>query len=219
MKNFYFYSLKILAVFFCLTVEFLSQEKYEVFVFKSNWHTGILIENNQHAKTSLRALKDFSQFNFVDIGWGDEDFYQRENFNPYYATKAIVTPTSSVIRFRGINTKENIIEESEFVIQFKLSESQFLNLLKFIDESFYYDENKNVIRKSARNSFSMVFYKSVLRYHLFYTCNTWVTEALKKTGFPVSTFMIITADDIFDEVSEVGNVLKQEKKKSKLFFK
>lgn len=219
MKNFYFNFFKIFLILICFGRELHPNGKIEVVVFKNKWHTGIIFANSESAKNSLPALKDFAQSKFIDIGWGDEDFYQRENFNPYYATKAIVTPTSSVLRLRAVESIEQIITESDFGIRIVLTELQFKKFLQFLDDSFLYENERDVVRTSARNSYSMVFYKSVLRYHLFYTCNTWVIDALKNAGLPVSTFMIMTAEDTYDELSEVGDVVKSGKKKSKLFFK
>lgn len=214
MKKFYFIFLKILPLIFLLSSHSLPQKRIEILVYKIKYHTGILIELNEDVKKSLPAAKDFPDHKFIDVGWGDEDFYQRENFNPYYATKAIVVPTSSVIRLRGLNRGiESIIQESDFCIRFELSQNQLLKLLNFIDKSFLYDEKGDVVRTSARKSFSIVFYKSVFRYHIFNTCNTWVAEALKTAGLPVSTFLIITGEDVYDEISDIGDVLKKEKKR------
>lgn len=213
MQKFYFIFLKILPLIFLLSFQSFSQTQIEILVYKIKYHTGILIELDDNVKKSLPAAKDFPDHKFIDVGWGDEDFYQRENFNPYYATKAIVVPTSSVIRLRGLNGgRESIIQESDFCIRFELSQNQFSKLINFIDKSFLFDDKGDVVRTSARKSFSVIFYKSVLRYHVFYTCNTWVTEALKNAGLPVSTFLIITGEDAYDEISEVGDVLKKEKK-------
>lgn len=214
MKKFYFIFLKILPLIFLLSRQSFSQKRIEILVYKIKYHTGMLIELNESVKKSLSAAKDFPDHKFIDVGWGDEDFYQRENFNPYYATKAIVVPTSSVIRLRGLNGgSESIIQESDFCIRFELTQNQFAKLINFIDKSFLYDEKGDVVRTSARKSFSIVFYKSVQRYHIFNTCNTWVAEALKNAELPVSTFMIITGEDVYDEISEVGDVLKKEKKR------
>jgi hypothetical protein len=107
---------------------------------------------------------------------------------------------------------ESIIKWSDFCIKINVTEDQYSELLKYINESFMVEDNKYVIASSF-SSGDIVFYKSVHMYHLFNTCNTWVAEALETAGCDISKEGIITAEDLFIEVKSIGEVLKAGKRK------
>ena len=185
-----------------------------VYLIKSYWHVGILFQVDSTVIGKIPALITFDKYKFVDIGWGDEDFYQDPETDYYNAAKAILFPTKSVIKVTGhMSDLESIIKWSDFCIKIRMTDEQYSGLLEFIAESFLIEDDEYVIASSSGNG-AIVFYKSVHAYHLFNTCNTWVAEALDSAGCDVSDEGIITAEDLFLEVKPIGEVLKAEKIKS-----
>ncbi|MBU0558691.1 MAG: DUF2459 domain-containing protein [Bacteroidetes bacterium] len=192
--------------------QLINDSKHSIYLIKSNWHTGILIKLDLTTINSLEAANDFKGYKWIDIGWGDEDFYQNSgNFDLLLGSKAILIPTSSVIRIAGYNSSiEAIIKWSDYCIEFEIDNNELQNLLAFISNSFFVHEG-NLIQASARAEGGIRFYKSNRKYHLFNTCNKWAAEVLKSAGIGVTSTYIITADDLFYEASEYGIVLKKEK--------
>jgi hypothetical protein len=181
-----------------------------VYLIKSYWHVGILFHVDSTVIKHIPALITFNRYKFVDIGWGDEDFYQDPETDYYNAAKAILFPTKSVIKVTGhMAGLESIKKWSDFCIKIKITNEQYSRLMEFIAESFLVENDKYVIA-SSNSSGAIVFYKSVLAYHLFNTCNTWVADALENAGCDVSKDGIITAEDLFEEVKSIGEVLKVE---------
>ena len=156
-------------------------------------------------------MKNFINYKYIDIGWGDEDFYQNPDPDYLLGAKAILVPTNSVIRIEGSDlTINKIVEWGDFSIRFDLTGEQFKNLCEFINDSFSKDNDKNLIISSQKNNNRIIFYKSRLKYHLFNTCNTWIAEAFENCGFEISSSSVITAENLFEEISKHGTVLKQE---------
>jgi len=146
---------------------------------------------------------------YVDIGWGDRDFYQSpKDFDLYLAFKALFIPSESVVRIEGYNYEiEDIISYSDFCIRFALNENNLTNLLKFIDSSFSRNnQNKLVVTlKKARGR--IFFFKSKYSYHIFETCNKWVAKGFAAAGFDISPGWIITSENLFEEVKKFGKVI------------
>lgn len=185
-------------------------KNYEIYVIKSYWHTGIVIKVDERLLNLISGIEEFKNNDFVDIGWGDEDFYQLQgDFDLYLAAKAVLYPTSSVIRIKGYKIPvSEIIEWSDYCIRFELREDEFQRLCGFIDESFYRENDKLIIKFRRINS-NVIFFHSNLKYHLFNTCNTWVAKSFKYCGYDISPSSIITAEDLFNELKDFGTVLKK----------
>ena len=203
------YYLSIL--FFLLSFQQLSsQQSTKIYIAKIDWHVGILLEINDKSVGKIKALKEFEDFEFVDIGWGDAEFYQSEvEFDAFLAAKAILFPTPSVLRIKGYNFKiERLFDWRDFVFELELSESEFDKLCKYIENSFEKDENsKNIItKKSSRGDAK--YYSSVLKYHVANTCNTWVAAALQNADQPIDEDDIITADHLLVELLEFAKLIK-----------
>jgi acyl carrier protein len=190
---------------------FYGLDSIKFYIIKDEWHTAFLFEINDSLIKQIPALEDFNNFNFVDIGWGDEEFFQNPNDDIYLGAKAILYPTPSVVRIAGMITKlASILRWVDYCVEVNVSNVQFHKLCQFINGSFEKDENKNLIKTSKRPSGAVIFYKSNLKYHLFNTCNTWIGEGLESIGFDIDTGGLITADQLLEELIEVGTVLKFE---------
>ncbi len=192
----------------------LSQEKepdsIDVFLVKENWHTGIMFRIDDYTTGLLPALKYFKDYQYIDIGWGDADFYQTPGFDLFLAAKAILIPTPTVMRFDGYKFPiEKIIEWREFALKFELPKERFLKLINFISDHFILDENGELIISKHESNSPVYFFKSIGEYHLFRTCNTWAAQALNSTGIDVDTFGLITAGQLYSRFTEYAKVLKR----------
>jgi len=193
--------------YFCQSTD----DSVMVFLAKDNWHTGIILQINEFTVENLPVLKHFDSYKYVDIGWGDEDFYQTPGFDLYYAAKAILVPSSSVIRIGGYNFNiEQIINWRDYAIKFIITKNQLLEMLKFINNSLLLNQNNEHIAINNEEPSSVIFFKSTLKYHALRTCNTWAAEAFKATGMNIRTFGLVTADQLFNRLKNFGEVIKKE---------
>lgn len=182
----------------------------DVYLVKENWHTGIMFRIDEFTIQSLPVLKYFVDYEYIDIGWGDADFYQIPGFDLFLAAKAILIPTPTVMRFDGYKFPiEKIIEWREFALKFELPKERFLLLINYIEEHLILDEKREPIISKHDNNSPVYFFKSMGEYHLFRTCNTWAAEALKATGIEVNTFGLVTAGQLYSKFAVYGKILKR----------
>jgi len=186
-------------------------DSINVYLVKYNWHVGILISIDSISKSCFPFITEKTEGKFIDIGWGDEEFYQNEETDYALAAKAILWPTSSVVR-TGVyyNNIESISQYSDYCVKFSLNQEQFGDVVQFINDSFDTIGTGGLVIVSEKSNGRVIFYKSVHSYHLFYTCNTWVAEALNSAGFDIDPDDVITANELFYEVSDFGQILKYE---------
>lgn len=183
----------------------------KIYLVKNYWHVGIIFPLDIRTTKILPVLNDFKGFHGIEIGWGDEDFYQNPTIDYYNATKAALLPTNSVIRLRGINGNlESFFQSSDFCIELKISYRAYVELLEYIKESFYFGSKNSLILVGDQLGGQIRFYRSRKKYHLFHTCNTWVVRGLEDAELSVSSFGVITAEHLFKEVRKIGVVLKEE---------
>lgn len=182
---------------------------YTVYIINNSIHTGIVIPVDRESLHMISALKYFNNFQFTDIGWGEETAYQDTEDIYWHYVKAVLYPNPSVICIEGYRSlPDSFIGWSDFTVMLSLSSEQFIKLTAFIENSFKKDQGNEVIITSKRHLDQMIFFKSVKRYHLFNTCNTWVAAALQSSGFDVSPSLVITAGQLFNEIKKQGTVLK-----------
>ena len=191
----------------------LAHAQNKIYISKIDWHVGIILEVNESSLSQIESLVEFDKFNYVDIGWGDADFYQSsEELDLYLATKAILIPTPSVVRIQGYkNELESIIKYREYTFEIVLDNLQFSSLSQFINSSFQKDSlNQNII-SLERYSGVIKYYHSTHKYYFANTCNTWVAEALEHSGYKINSSNVITAEELFRELAATAKLLKTNK--------
>jgi len=182
-------------------------EGKEIFFIKQRWHTAIVLNTHDIDSTLFPVVNNFQQFKMIDIGWGDEEFYQYPDFDLELAFRALFIPTSSTLRVEGISIpRELYFDVSEIVVRLTVSNEEFNKILHFIDNTFLRKDNNEVILSSQAGG-QIVFYAAQGEYHLFNTCNTWLAQCLNFAGIPIKTDIILT-EQLFKELAEIGEVIK-----------
>jgi len=187
-----------------------SQKLNNVYLIKNRWHTGLIFRVDELSLRNVEALRLFRDMKYVDIGWGDKDFYQSpKDFDLYLAFKALFLPTESVVRIEGYNYEiDDIISYSDFCIKFELADNNLKKLLNFIDSSFSRNIQNKLIITLKKSGANVIFFKSKYTYHIFETCNKWIAKGLVAAGYDISPTWVITAENLFEEVKKYGKVIR-----------
>ena len=183
---------------------------HKIYFIKQNWHTAIVFNAWELNSDLFREFNSFSKFNLIDIGWGDEEFYQYPGFDSGLAFKALFYATPSTLRVEGINlTKENYFDLSEIVIELEVSDEQFKKICNYINNTFYTDDagETSILNKKAGGK--IIFYKSNGSYHLFNTCNTWLARGLRESGIEIEDNILLT-EQLFNELARIGSIIKSD---------
>lgn len=181
-----------------------------IYLIKQRWHTAVVFHTEDLDTAVLPEAKYFYGAELIDIGWGDEEFYQHPGFDWELAYRALFHPTPSTLRVEGIYfSKQKYFDISEIVIELKINNEQLKILLNAVSETVWKDEKGNHEILSEQGTNRVIFFKANQEYHLFNTCNTWLAKSLKQAGFEIEDDIILT-EQLFNEAAKVGKVLKAE---------
>lgn len=205
---FIFFFLNTSPPFFATNESKTETGNCKVYLIKQNWHTAIVFNLTDLDSHEFREYRSFRNYSLIDIGWGDEVFYQYPGFDSGLAFNALFYSTPSALRVEGINlTKEAYFNFSEVVIELDITKDQLLTMLDFVNNSFLVDENNLSMVLSKQADGKIIFYKAVESYHLFNTCNTWLARCLTSAGLDIEDDIILT-EQLFNELYKIGTVLK-----------
>jgi uncharacterized protein (TIGR02117 family) len=178
-----------------------------IYLVKIRWHTGIVFRTDRVDTTIWKSISDFKNYKYVDVGWGDKDFYQHPGFDVDLAVRALFIKTNTTLRIGGFNRPvENYINSTDYAEKLFLSKVKYDRLCSFI-QSTYELENDSTQILSERFGGAVKFYKAKGYYTCFNTCNTWIAKALKYSGYNIDT-NIILSEQLFRETVRYGELVK-----------
>ncbi len=177
---------------------------YTVYVVQSMWHTGIILKTGDINSDIWPEIVQYSNKMFVDIGWGDEKFYQSHGNPPLLAARAILWPTNSILEIYSFNNNPSKAYQAKArILKINVTEQQLNDLCLFIVQSFLRNESgqSQLSRLYKTNS---RFFMATRKYHLFRTCNTWIALAFKKSGFKVRSCCVLNANQLFRQLKKIN---------------
>ena len=207
----------LLAVF-CLNLVTINKDicfaKYlknsrinEIFVVSNGWHTGIVIPSGKILKTIPALSERFDDSPYIEFGWGDEGFYQSNDFSLGIAISAIFWPTDSVMHAVAVPIDVERYFSNSDIEKICLRNERFSELINFISNSFFVDKGGNLEKLNKGLYGNSQFYRSVLDFHLMNTCNTWTANGLKSVGLEIFPKNKITADSVMNYIKQAKNNL------------
>jgi uncharacterized protein (TIGR02117 family) len=164
-----------------------------VYIVNNGWHASFVVKREDIPTEVWPESRDFPNARYLEIGWGDKDYYMSPDFNLWYAFKALFWPTASVLHIVGFSDPiERFFSESE-IIEIPLSLPGFEQLCKTVHNSYRHDERGQPVVAGPGLYGESHFYLSNEKYHLFKTSNVWTAKALRSAGVPVRPLFSITA--------------------------
>lgn len=173
-----------------------------VYVVSHGWHTGLVVNRRDIPEGIWPEHNDFPNSDYLEVGWGDRDFYQAAEPTSGLALKAAFWPTASVLHVAGFRGPVERFLGGAERIEIGLSPRGFRALTAFIQDAYARDESGKAIPLGPGQYGQSRFYLARETYFLLKTCNTWIARALRAAGCPVTPLYAVTA----------GNVMYQARK-------
>lgn len=176
-----------------------------IYLVSHGWHAGIVIEREAIPPGLLPERDDFPAARYLEIGWGDRDYYMTPDPSFGILLKAGLWPTDSVLHVVGFSeTVTRYFPRSE-IIRIDLGRAGFEQLCRHLDARF---ARQGEVRLGPGLYGDSRFYLSRDTYHLFNTCNVWMARALREAGCPIIPAFNITVDDLLTNAMEFGTVIQ-----------
>jgi hypothetical protein len=155
-----------------------AESQYTISVVDHGWHTAIVVRRSDVDQTVWPEVNDFREATFVEVAWGDRDFYMADRATAWLAIKAALFTSGSVLHIAGFSSPV---------------------ATRFVQDEYQLDEKTQPVPLAPGLYGAGRFYAARSRYHLFNTCNTWVLRALRAAGFDVTPAGAVTAGDVMRE--------------------
>lgn len=178
-----------------------------IYLVKIRWHTGIIFKTDQVDTSRWKFIDDFKEYEYVDVGWGDEEFYQHPGFDIELAVRALFINTRSTLRISGFNRSiDKYLRSTDYAEKMTLTDGAYDRLCSYIQSAYITEENKPVIL-SEQFGGGVKFYEAKGYYNVFNTCNTWIARALNSAGYKIDED-IIMSEQLFRETVRYGIFIK-----------
>ena len=184
-----------------------AQPNVSIYLVSHGWHAGIVLERQYLSERVAILQRDFANAEYLEIGWGDSDFYQTPEPHIGHILKAGLFPSQSVLHLVGFNGRvEQYFPYSE-IIEITLSPKQLKALSEYIAASFAIDGGGKSLGRGLYGDSH--FYRSNESYHIFNTCNVWTARALLRADLDIHPASAISVDNLMKQLRELGRVIQQ----------
>jgi uncharacterized protein (TIGR02117 family) len=158
------------------------QSPRPVFVVRHGWHAGIVVERKDLVALVPSLAADIGEEGPVEIGWGEERFYQARETTVGMALRAVLQPNPSVLQVVPLPRPAREYFPQSELAELRVEEAGYRALAAFVAESFTRTPAGEPIRLSPSLYGNGWFYRAEGSFHAFNTCNTWVATAMEKAG-------------------------------------
>lgn len=188
-------------------------EAIEVSLADHGVHAGLVIGMGDLDRLSLElgdpvliALHTrFAAYRFLEIGWGDEQFYR---FAPALSDVSVGMALNalsgwngkSVLHIVGLGQDAKTTFKHSDVQVIRLSKDGFRNLMKGISGTFEADPYAQPIELGKGLYGPSLFYRAAGHYSLLRTCNVWLGGLLASAGMKVSPVPSVTSLGLLAEI-------------------
>lgn len=171
----------------------------EIYVVSNGYHTGVALPRAALAEfasgrgyPALIALAQrFNQFPWVEIGWGDEEFYRMVptvgDLTLPIALRALFRPGNrSVLHVVGMPGDPVRTFPSADVVAIPLSRNGFDQLLAKLDATFVPPQGGALPDLGPGLYGPSLFYRAVGTFSILHVCNHWIADLLDAAGVPTT---------------------------------
>jgi uncharacterized protein (TIGR02117 family) len=179
-----------------------------IYLVSHGWHAGIVLRRADIPDSVWPALEDFPDAQYLEVGWGDMDYYQTPDPHMGLILKAALLPTASVLHIVGFSGTVPAYFPFSEIIRIELPSTGFEHLSHAIAESFARDKAGNITQLGSGLYGNSRFYLSRESYHLLNTCNVWSARMLSAAGLPITPATATRVENLMSQARQFGTVLQ-----------
>ncbi len=175
-----------------------------VYVVRHGWHSGLVIRRDQIPPEAWPEHARFPAAQFLEVGWGDRAFYQSPDAGIALALEASFASGGSVLHLTGLDRPPAEHFAHAEITAVELSAGGTEALARFVSRGYARDTSGAPIDLGPGLYPGSRFYAATGRYSLFYTCNSWIAEALRAGGCPITPAWALTGGNLAFQARRCG---------------
>jgi len=193
--------------------------RFPIVIADHGYHAGLIIRRADLDRYSL-DLNDpvlsalfarFQAYEWLEIGWGDEQFYR---FAPAVSDVTVKMAfnalsgmnSATVLHVVGLSRAPEQVFKHSDLQNIHLSEPGMLEVMKGISLAFAKDELSQPIELGKGIYGPSLFYRANGHYSVINTCNMWIGGLLAKAGLKVSPVPSVASMGLLAEIRWRNNV-------------
>ncbi|WP_340120813.1 DUF2459 domain-containing protein [Methylobacter svalbardensis] len=167
-----------------------------IYLINHGKHAGLVVRRADIPPGIWPESRDFPDADYLELGWGDWDYYQTDDPGLWLTLKAAFWSTASVLHVVGVKGSVADRFAGYEVIRLELAPGGFAKLVDYIHQSFARNGETKARPIGPGYGLGSRFYPARGKFHLYNTCNGWVARALEAAGYPMGVFRPVTADQL-----------------------
>lgn len=172
----------------------------EIYIVNHGYHAGIAVPRaalaEEASRDGLSALgyvaTRFADFNWLEIGWGDEGFYRYvptvQSLTVALAVRALFRPGNpSVLHVVGVNHDPRATFVNSELVPIGLSKAGLVRAAAVLDATFTRRNGSFMPQELGPGLYgTSLFFRANGAFHLFNLCNHWIARVLDAAGIPTA---------------------------------
>jgi uncharacterized protein (TIGR02117 family) len=151
---------------------------------------------------------EFAGFRYLEVGWGDRDYYPAARGTTRLALKAAFHSASSALHVTAFDAPLTELFHRSKILEIPLSPRGFDELIRFIHASYARDASGRTIVIAPAAYGHGSFYRATGHYRLRDNSNNWTARALEAAGCPIDPAEAITAGSVMHRARQFGRVIR-----------
>lgn len=179
-----------------------------IYLVSHGWHTGLAVRRADIPVGLWPESRDFPEADYLEVGWGDHDFYRSPDPGLWLTLRAALWPTPSVLHVVGVRDPLAAYFGASEVIELRLSRAGLERLMHYIHDAHARDDAPagTPLGSLGPGPYGdSRFYPARATFHLLRTCNVWTARALRAAGLPVRD--AITREGLMSQARGLGTVI------------
>lgn len=183
------------------------EDRATVYLVNHGWHAGFVIKRSDLPADVWPQQREFAEAEYLEVGWGDRDYYMSRRPHVGILLKAALWPTESVLHVVGMQGPVSGQFPRSEVWRIEFSTAGMRRLGRYVERSYALDEQGRSRPLGPSLYGRGRFYLSRESYHLFNTCNAWTARAMRAAGCPLIPATKLRVDALLSSLAECGAVL------------
>jgi uncharacterized protein (TIGR02117 family) len=176
----------------------LSETTDRIYVIDRGWHTDIGLPVSELRGKLAMVGANFPGANTLTIGFGDRA-YLLERKTDFFDMLRALFPGQAALLVTGLSLPPAAAFGADKVVTLAIAKPQLEALEEFLAGYFASQGAAQPVPLAEGPYPGSLFFASDATYDAFFTCNSWTAESLRAAGYPVSTTLVIFADQVMAE--------------------
>lgn len=169
-----------------------------VWVINHGWHVGLVVRRADVAE-AWPELGDLEPAKFVEVGWGDGEFYPASRNTSGMALRAALLSRDSVLQVVGFDDSPERFFAQAPVVAVPVNPAGLHALVSVVRGTYARDPQERPVRVTPALYGRGWFYRAGGQYSVFSNSNTWAARALDAAGCADTSCCSLTADSVLDQ--------------------